>query len=523
MLLDQVKNAAVSLAFGLLATTFTGFAVLKVVAMRHSVAVPDALAFARRWPISYWPHDLQAFAALAVLIGAALGLLMLYSLSNVHWTHRPRNLISGEAAADLLSKSAKGGAGIFAGKFGGKPFFASIEDRGLIIGPPGTGKTAFLINQILRAAHTKLSFAAVDLKPELHQILAPSLLAAGYRVLRINPARVDAEADHWNPLDDIEDETDITELCCSLLPIRDSKEAPFVEAQRDWLKSAVFHIKSLQGGSLPAAFNLLSSVSQPSELIDLLGKSTSQTAARIARRIQAGMSGTKPDPLILQGLTGCLRTLDYLGLPGVQSALGHSDFSASELGKSPQPTALFLQFEESKINALGPLLAFATTGLLTALIGNALERKAVALFLDELGNMPPIPNLAEKLNTVRSRNIPVWMYFQTVEQIERRYGKGATSIFFAAADVQIVFRLNDNETRERISKLVGTTEKRKHGSSSGKNGNTNSISFERVNVIEPHALGQLRPGQIVCLYRGAAAFGSATPHFIDFPVFRRKQ
>lgn len=529
MLLDKIKSLALALGLGLLATTIASFAGLKFVATRHQAAVPDAWRFAVAQPVAQWPDDMQGAALCAVALGLGLAGLLWWLLGDARWTYRPRTLVSDEAAAKLIAKSApKNQPRIFAGKFGGKEFHVSIEDRGLVIGPPGTGKTAFLLNQVLRATHIKLSFAVVDLKPELHQILATTLKAAGYRVLRINPARVDPDADHWNPLEDIEDETDITELCSSLLPIRDSKEAPFVEAQRDWLKAAVFHVKSQLGGSLPAAFNLLSAESQPVNLVDMLGRSPSPTAARIARRIAAGLSGAKPDPLILQGLTGCLRTLDYLGLPGVQSALGHSDFSARELGKGG-PVALFLQFEESKINALGPLLAFTATGLLTALIDTAKERQPVALFLDELGNMPPIPNLLEKLNTIRSRNIPTWMYFQTAEQMERRYGKGAADIFFASADVQIVFRLNDQSTRELISKLVGTTEREKLSRSASasddmmKGGQASTTKTkERINVIEPHELGQLAPGQVVCLYRGASTKGRATPHYFDFPEFKRK-
>jgi type IV secretion system protein VirD4 len=522
MLLDKIKSATCSLVFGLLIALVFGYAGGLAVAARHRVVISDVVAFARHWRFGYWPIDLQIFSTLAIFGGVIVVSLMWLSLRNMKWTFQSRDISSQDAATDLLNKSATGDIRIFSGKFRGKPFHASIEDRGLVIGPPGTGKTAFLFNQILRATKDELSFAAVDLKPELHQILLTSLESAGYRVLRINPARADAEADHWNPLSDINEETDITELCNSLLPVRDSKEAPFVEAQRDWLKAAVFHVKSLPGGSLPMAFNLLSAESKAENLVEILSRSASSAAARIARRIAAGLSGSKPDPLILQGLTGCLRSLDYFGLPGVQNSLGHSDFSARDLGKGPRPVALFLQFEESKINALGPLLSFTTTALLTSLIDTAKQREPVALFLDELGNMPPIPNLPEKLNTIRSRGIPTWMYFQTVEQMDRRYGKGASSLFFAAADVQIVFRLNDNETRERISSLIGTTTKRKHSSSSGKNGGTSSTSYERVNVIEPHLLGQLRPGQIVCLYRGAAALGRATPHYVDFPEFKRK-
>lgn len=277
MLLDKIKSAALALGLALLAAIFASFAGLKIVAARRDVAIRDALTFARRQPLGYWPTDLQAAAAIALAVALAAVSLLWLLLRDTRWTHRPRSLVSADAVATLLAKSTRlPKPRIFAGHFRGKPFHASIEDRGLVIGPPGTGKTAFLLNQVLQATRIKLSFAAIDLKPELHLILAPTLRAAGYRVLRINPASdADADADHWNPLDDIEDETAITELCTSLLPIRDAKEAPFVEAQRDWLKAAVFHVKALPGGSLPAAFNLLSSESQPINLVDMLGRSPS--------------------------------------------------------------------------------------------------------------------------------------------------------------------------------------------------------------------------------------------------------
>jgi type IV secretion system protein VirD4 len=527
MLLDKVKSFALAVALGLMATAFAAAGGLKLVAARHQATVPDAWRFAMTQPIARWPVDMLGAGALALAVGLGFTALLWWLLCDVRWTYRPRDLGSDEAAAGLVAKAVpQGQPRIFAGKYGGKPLYVSIEDRGLVIGPPGTGKTAFLLNQVLRTMRIRLSFVVVDLKPELHKILAPALDVAGYRVLRINPARVDPDADHWNPLDDIQDETEITELCTALLPIRDAREAPFIEAQRDWLKAVVFHVKSQPGGSLPAAFNLLAAESNPANLVDLLGRSPNPVAARLARRIAAGLAGAKPDPLILQGLTGCLRTLDYLGLPGVQSALGHSDFSARDLGKGVKPTALFLQFEEAKINALGPLLAFSATAVLTTLIDTAGQRQPVELYLDELGNMPPIPNLPEKLNTIRSRHIPTWMYFQTAEQMERRYGDGAADVFFASADVQLVFRLNDLTTRKLIADLVGTTEREKRSQSTSadpKGGRTSTTrNRERVNVIEPHELGQLAPGQVVCLYRGASAKGQATPHYVDFPQFRRK-
>lgn len=521
-LADKFKSAAVAAFAGATLCFVAATITIRLVARTHHATIGTVARFAYDQPVRYWPYDLTAFAAGSAVAGvlAALGFFVL--LKNATWTHRPRRVDSDKAAAELIAKSTPKSPRIFAGKYRGKTMFVSAEDRGLVIGPPGTGKTAFLFNQLLRAMKTGQHFVAIDLKPELHQVLAPSLREAGYRVLRINPAAADSTADHWNPLDDIKLETELAELCAALLPIRDLGEAPFTEAQRDWLKAAVFHMSSTPGGSLPGAFNFLSSSPEPEKIAAILIKSPNLTAARIGRRLAAGMSGKGGEGMILNGFVSALRSLDYLSLAGVQDALGYSDFSVRELGKGDQPIALFLQFEETKLNALGPLLAFMANGVITSLIESATERKPVFLFLDEVGNMPPIPNLLQKLNTMRSRNIPTWMYFQTAQQMEQQYGRGATSTFFASSDFQMVFRLNDHSTRELVSKLIGTTQRERISYSDGGDRTTTTRSLETISVLEPYELGQLEAGQVIALYRGAVAKGNATPYFIDFPKFRRR-
>ncbi|HUW51552.1 MAG TPA: type IV secretory system conjugative DNA transfer family protein [Sulfuricella sp.] len=526
MLLDKIKSFALALALGLLATTFATFGGLKFVAARHHATVPDAWRFAFAQPVSLWPDDMQGMGLIALALGFGFIALLWWLLRDMRWSFGPSDLCSAYAAADLVAKSATQSPRIFAGNYNGHPFFASIEDRALVIGPPGTGKTAFLLNQLLRATKQGLSFVVVDFKPEIHAIIGNELAARGYRVLRINPTDVDADADHWNPLDEVDTESGIFEICAALLPIREAREAPFVEAQRDWFQAVVFHIKS-QGGSLPDAYKLMTDESNPAKLLDILGRSASEPCARIARSIAAGLSGAKPDPLITQGLSGATRALKFLALPGVRDALGRSDFSMrDELGKGPVPTALFIQFLETESETFGQVLTLLATRVLTTLINTAGKRKPVAIFLDELGAIPPIPGLATKLNTIRSRHMPTWMYFQCVEHLERQYGKGATTLFFTAADVQMCFRLNDVETREMFSKLVGTTKRGKRSQSitAGVGGSTTTTtSKERENVIEPHELGQLKTGEVLCLYRGAATRGKGTPHYVTFPAFERKK
>jgi type IV secretion system protein VirD4 len=309
----------------------------------------------------------------------------------------------------------------------------------------------------------------------------------------------------------------LDEMCNALLPV-EGKDPAFTKTQRDWLKAIVFHVKTLPGGNMPMVFDLLSE--SQDELLAILGKSESRFAAAFARKNPPG----KVSYLVEQEYVGCGRQLNFFGYDSVRNAVSHSDFSAHDLGKNG-PIAVFLQFNETKLDAMGALMSFFCTSILSILIDNSEKREPVAIFLDELGNMPPLPGLVSKMNTVRSRGIPIWVYLQSTEQIESRYSENNSSgknKFIGACSVKIVFRLDDNDSRNYFSEQIGLTQKMEYSSSKSAGVTTSSKSWHDKNVIEPYQLGRLPPGRAVCLYKGASALVEATPHYKDFPGFKRK-
>ena len=49
------------------------------------------------------------------------------------------------------------------------------------------------------------------------------------------------------------------------------------------------------------------------------------------------------------------------------------------------------------------------------------DRPAVLQLFDEIGNAMPVPGLIQKLNILRSRQLPTWLYWQSIEQMQK-YG-----------------------------------------------------------------------------------------------------
>ncbi len=62
--------------------------------------------------------------------------------------------------------------------------------------------------------------------------------------------------------------------------------------------------------------------------------------------------------------------------------------------------------------------------------------------------------MIDKLNTIRSRNLPTWTYWQSLEQMQR-YG---VNLILGACDMQMVFRLNDNASAQWMSDRIGAVD-----------------------------------------------------------------
>ena len=522
MFLNRCKTAMLALGGGVVAFPFASLFCAWLATFYFRVDTMEIVMPAIKHP-DRWTIQLMCFIALAVALSIACAGMFFYKMWDFKWpSFGPKNLRSYKSAYEVVAMSAPATeARIYAGDFKGERFWASDEDRALVIGPPGTGKTVFLLNQLLKCAEQKMSFVCVDFKPEIFKKVGEELKEMGMQVLCVDPVSGDS-LDHWNLLEEIDgdDITALNEISDALLPISDPRNRVFTESARDWLRASMLHLKHEDPKiSLPQIYDFLSS-QPPATLAKLLSRSASEPAKRIGLRLEAGMNDSKS--LAQNGYEGATRDLQFLGFPSVKAALSYSDFSMLELGTG-KPTALFIRFSETKASSMAPVLTMILTRILSTLINTCEVRKPVAIFLDELGALTPIPDLDKTLNTIRSRHMPTWAYFQTTEQLDAQYGRGAANKFFAAATTKICFRLDDQAARESLSALIGKTKEYKITTSKTESGTSTTKSYEWREVIMPHEIGALIQGEMILLRNGKSAIGEARAHHKDYKQFRQKK
>jgi len=296
----------------------------------------------------------------------------------------------------------------------------SMDDRAVVIGPPGTGKTAFLIEQLLRWGESGRSFVCLDIKPEIYGITQTFLEKKGYALFTYNPTTRTGQK--YNMLADLDSPESVGELASALIPSEDPRDTVFTESARDFLDAIISHLAAGGTPSLPLVRALVADCHDHHELMDLLLNSPDPDA----REIASGLMLVAKNERLLGSIFATFRAnLRFLRYPAIRESLESSDFSLSEL-TTGKPVGLFLQFEEAQRETTARLLSTMTGHIMRYLITHT-DRPPVLCFWDEIGNAPPVPGLVEKLNTIRSRKMPTWLYWQSLEQMQR-YGEKAMKV-----------------------------------------------------------------------------------------------
>ena len=406
------------------------------------------------------------------------------------------------------------------------------EDRGIILGAPGSGKTTYLVTQILDWMESGQSFVATDIKPEIWAILKYNGMFEkyGYKDWVFNPT--DVNSDHYNIFSEVKDSSEFNEVLNIIIADTDSSDAKvFNDNARRLLKAILIEL----GGkaSLPNAQKFINSMDDNAELLKTLRQSDNETVSSIAKDITRT---AKSDNLLASIMTAVSKAFDFLDDERIRQTISENadGFYLKDVLMKPKQ-AVFLQFDQQYKSSTATLFGAMVAHTMRILQANQ-NRGAVFLALDEIINCAPIPKFTDLLNTIRSANMPTFLYLQSLEGLNRLYGLNADKLFLGSSNYKVVFKIGDISTAEEFSKLIGKTETTYFSySESSSNGVSNSDqggsrvqsnssgyseSTKLEYIIEPDELTKLPAHTAVVTYNGT--FGTLVMpkywEFFDTPV-----
>ena len=401
------------------------------------------------------------------------------------------------------------------------------EDRGIILGAPGSGKTTYLVTQLLDWMESGQSFVATDVKPEIWAILKYNGMFEhyGYKDYVFNPT--DVNSDHYNIFSEVEDSAEFNEILNIIIADTDSADAKvFNDNARRLLKAVLLELGNK--ASLPNAQRFINSMDDNAELLKTLRQSDNETVSSIAKDITRT---AKSDNLLASIMTAVSKAFDFLDDERIRQTISENadGFYLKDVLMKPKQ-AVFLQFDQQYKSSTATLFGAMVAHTMRILQANQ-NRGAVFLALDEIINCAPIPKFTDLLNTIRSANMPTFLYLQSLEGLNRLYGPNSDKLFLGSSNYKVVFKIGDISTAKEFSDLIGKTEttyfsysenssegvsnsdqggSRTHNNSSGY-----SQSTKLEYIIEPEELIKLPAHSAVVTYNGT--FGTLImPKYWEF-------
>ena len=395
---------------------------------------------------------------------------------------------------------------------------ATNEDRGIVLGAPGSGKTTFLISQIVEWMKSGRSFVATDVKPEIWAILKANNVFKifGYKDWVFNPT--DVESDHYNIFSEVKDSAELNEILSIIIKDDTAESVVFNDLARRILKAVLIELGDK--ASLVNAQSYINGMDSNDELLKALRQSEKSSVSNIAKEISRTAQN---DRLLASVMTAVSKAFEFLDDDRIRATTSDNaqGFYLKEVLMQPKQ-AVFLQFDQQYKSSTATLFGAMVAHTMRILQANQ-NRKSVFIALDEIINCARIPKFTDLLNTIRSANMPTFLYLQSLEGLNRLYGANADKIFMGSSGLKVVFRIDDIATADECSRLVGQTEttyisettgtsqtsgtsSSSQASSSSSNrsqniGTTKSIKLE--SIIEPAEFIKLPMFTAVVMYNGS--------------------
>ena len=416
----------------------------------------------------------------------------------------------------------------------------------IVVGAPGTGKSLFVIApNILKCIS---SYLFMDPKGELVEKYGNYLQKNGYQIRVLNLKNMES-SDRYNPFVYIRTEDDIPRLIMNIFksveppdaqkgdPFWDDgcalylqslfyfvwavsvpdKKKIFAEAGLKWepvyatqTLNQVTKLMQLESKKVPPRSEDEEESTELSLLMDALADMyPDHPAVRDYRKLKEGAPETVASVLLI--LNGKFK---FFYSKSIQRIFEADDMNLWELGtgwhrdgKSKVALFLVLKENDSSYNFVGNMLY---QQLFDELLVEADQNYhgvlpiRVECWMDEFGNGLRPEGFEHLITTLRSRNIAVMLFLQSISQLQTMYKGDGWKVFMDSCAVFLFLGSGRGayDTQETISKMLGaaTIEKASGSVSYGQNGSS-STSYDRLqrSLMDANEVAQMDKDSCIIL------------------------
>jgi type IV secretion system protein VirD4 len=382
-----------------------------------------------------------------------------------------------------------------------------------VFAPVGSGKgVSIVIPHLLTCPD---SMVVIDPKGELFQATGHARQHMGHRVIVIDPFGVVRGRDTFNPLAEIDPESDnapdeVLSLANAIVVRTGKEEEPF------WIEAAIAEIALAIGfmvclgdpheRNLQMVRNALSDMAGRQRMIEACLRSD-KWGGILAR--WAGQAAQLQDKTLHSVLANVHTHMRFLDTLAVMRNTVSSSFNPREL--LTRRTTIYLVLPPEYLRSHSGLLRFWIGALLkTCVKGGAQEKKLVRFVLDEAAALGKLDCLADALDQYRGYGVRLLFIYQSLGQLKRSWPEGQ-DVTLHSNCTEVFFAVNDKDTAEYVSarlgeftQVVSSFGKSAGGSSShsssdnGSNG-SHSTSWNESSNYSLAVRKLLKPEEVVCL------------------------
>lgn len=181
-------------------------------------------------------------------------------------------------------------------------------------------------------------------------------------------------------------------------------------------------------------------------------------------------------------------------------------------------TDIYIQIDPNQITLMGPLIAMLYQAFMSAMLYRKEgQTPPIAFIMDEFGQIPAMPVIAQSAALMRAYNCSLLFSCQSLAMIEKHYGPAGRRLLMDCVKVNCFLSIMDPDTRDWASRLIGTRKVLKVSSSerlTGKNTAGRSVSEARERIYEPEAFGDLpNEDALIIYYKGKYVKAEKTYYF----------